>query len=91
MLAAVTDDDVSNEALPFGRAITIAIGGAPVLAQRITYVGELGFELYVAPEWAVQVWDRLRAAGAAHGIELAATARSSRCGWRRATATWAPT
>ena len=40
-----------------------------MLAQRITYVGELGFELYVAPEWAVQVWDALLAAGAAHGIE----------------------
>jgi 4-methylaminobutanoate oxidase (formaldehyde-forming) len=40
-----------------------------VLAQRITYVGELGYELYVAPEWAVQVWDALLGAGAAHGIE----------------------
>ena len=39
-----------------------------VLAQRITFVGELGFELYVAPEWAVQVWDRLMAAGEAHDI-----------------------
>ena len=39
-----------------------------MLAQRITFVGELGFELYVAPEWAVQVWDRLMAAGAEHGI-----------------------
>ena len=48
VVAAVTDDDVSNEALPFGAAITISIGGAAVLAQRITYVGELGYELYVA-------------------------------------------
>jgi 4-methylaminobutanoate oxidase (formaldehyde-forming) len=40
-----------------------------VLAQRITYVGELGFELYVAPEWAVQVWDALVAAGRGYGIE----------------------
>ena len=47
------------------------IGGAPVLAQRITYVGELGFELYVEPTWAVQVWDRLMSAGGAHGIEPA--------------------
>jgi dimethylglycine oxidase len=39
-----------------------------VLAQRITYVGELGFELYVEWDWAVQAWDRLMAAGAAHGI-----------------------
>ena len=54
--------------MPFGRAATIAVGGASVLAQRITYVGELGYELYVAPDWAVQVWDRLMAAGAAHEI-----------------------
>ncbi|HTO24822.1 MAG TPA: FAD-dependent oxidoreductase, partial [Gaiellaceae bacterium] len=62
-LAAVTDDDVSAEAIPFRTAREISIGGAPVLAQRITYVGELGFELYVAREWAVQVWDALVAAG----------------------------
>ena len=64
----VTDDDLSNEAIPFSTAREIAIAGAPVLAQRITFVGELGFELYVAPEWAVQVWDRIWAAGEAHGI-----------------------
>ena len=40
-----------------------------MLAQRITYVGELGFELYVAPEWAVQVWDRLLESGEPHGME----------------------
>jgi glycine cleavage system aminomethyltransferase T/glycine/D-amino acid oxidase-like deaminating enzyme len=68
VLAAVTGDDVSGAALPFSAAREIAIGGAAVLAQRITFVGELGFELYVAPEWAVQVWDRLMAAGREHGI-----------------------
>ncbi len=61
-LAAVTDDDVSAEAIPFRTARDIRIGDAPVLAQRITYVGELGFELYVAREWAVQVWDAIVAA-----------------------------
>ncbi|HXD69111.1 MAG TPA: FAD-dependent oxidoreductase [Gaiellales bacterium] len=69
VLAACTYDDVSGDALPFRRALEIAVGPAPVLAQRITYVGELGFELYVAPEWAVQVWDALVAAGREHGIE----------------------
>ena len=68
VLAAVTADDVSGAALPFRRARRIAVGGADVLAQRITFVGELGFELYVAPEWAVQVWDRLWAAGSEHDI-----------------------
>ena len=69
VLAGVTGDDVSGEALPFRTARPIQIGGAEVLAQRITYVGELGFELYVAPDWAVQVWDRLLASGQPHGIE----------------------
>lgn len=62
-LQAVTDDDVSATAFPFRTARTLHVGGTEVLTQRITYVGELGFELYVAPEWAVQVWDDLVAAG----------------------------
>ena len=69
VLAGVSEDDVESRALPFRTARTIRIGGAEVLAQRITYVGELGFELYVAPDWAVQVWDRLLASGEPHGIE----------------------
>jgi 4-methylaminobutanoate oxidase (formaldehyde-forming) len=69
VLAACTRDDVSNTALPYRSALELDVGGAPVLAQRITYVGELGYELYVTPAWAVAVWDRLIAAGADHGIE----------------------
>ncbi len=68
VLETVTRDDVSGQALPFSHAREITIGGATALAQRITFVGELGFELYVAPEWAVQVWNRLTAAGREHGI-----------------------
>jgi 4-methylaminobutanoate oxidase (formaldehyde-forming) len=71
VLAAVTDDDVSAAAFPFRTARRLTVAGAPVEAQRITYVGELGFELYVPPRWAVQVWDRLRAAGGEHGIRAA--------------------
>jgi glycine cleavage system aminomethyltransferase T len=62
-LAAVTGDDVSGEAFPFRTAKTISIGGAAVLAQRITYVGELGFELYVPRDAAGAVWDALVDAG----------------------------
>ncbi|MGQ0668624.1 MAG: FAD-dependent oxidoreductase [Actinomycetota bacterium] len=69
VLRAVTDDDVSNEAFPFLSARTVRIGGAEALAQRITYVGELGWEVYVDPAWAVQVWDRLMDAGRRFGIE----------------------
>jgi 4-methylaminobutanoate oxidase (formaldehyde-forming) len=68
VLESVTEDDVSAESLPFRGAKKIAVGGTPVLAQRITYVGELGFELYVERDWAVQVWDRLMAAGEPHGV-----------------------
>jgi glycine cleavage system aminomethyltransferase T/glycine/D-amino acid oxidase-like deaminating enzyme len=68
VLAACSDDDITDEALPFRHARHIDVTGATVLAQRITYVGELGYELYVSWPWAVQVWDRLMAAGAEHGI-----------------------
>ena len=78
-------------AFPFRTAREIRIG-APVLAQRITYVGELGFELYAEAPDAVQVWDRLAAAGArARPRDRGATGRWRGCGWRRATATWAAT
>jgi 4-methylaminobutanoate oxidase (formaldehyde-forming) len=68
VLERVTDDDVSESAFPFMQARPIRIGGPPVFAQRVTYVGELGWELYINPGWAVQVWDRLMAAGSTFGI-----------------------
>jgi sarcosine dehydrogenase len=68
VLQAVTDADVSNEAFPFATCRTIAIAGAPVLAIRITYVGELGWELHVPTECAVTVYRALMAAGAPWGI-----------------------
>ncbi len=68
ILAAVTDDDVSDSAMPLRHVAAIAIGGAPILASRISYIGELGWELIVAPEWAMQVWDRLVVAGAGVGL-----------------------
>jgi len=68
IVQAASHDDVSAEAIRFRTARTIGIGPAQVLAQRITYVGELGFELYAEPGDAVQVWDRLAAAGAEHGV-----------------------
>ncbi|MBE9524712.1 MAG: FAD-dependent oxidoreductase [Chloroflexi bacterium] len=70
VLAEVTTDDVSNQGFPYLSAATISIRGAEVLAQRVSYVGELGWELYVSPERAVQVWDALMAAGQAHEIEV---------------------
>lgn len=68
ILAAVTRDDVSNGAFPFGTARRIGIAGCPVLALRVTYVGELGWELHLPVEYAQTVYAALHAAGAAHGL-----------------------
>ena len=68
ILAAVTRDDVSNEGFPFGTAKTIGIAGCPVNALRITYVGELGWELHLPVEYAVTVYAALHEAGAAYGL-----------------------
>ena len=71
VLAAVTSADVSNEAFGFRTAREIDIGFTRVLCVRITYVGELGYELFVPTEQAVHVFDRLMAAGAPHGLRPA--------------------
>jgi glycine cleavage system aminomethyltransferase T len=63
VLERVTHDDVSDGGFPFMQARDIRLAGIPAFAQRVTYVGELGWELYVDPAWAGQVWDRLMAAG----------------------------
>ncbi len=63
LVQSVTSADLSNEAFPFRTAREIDIGFARVLCIRITYVGELGYELYVPAEQATDVYDRLVAAG----------------------------
>ncbi len=68
VLGSLTEDDVSEDGFPFMQARTIRIGGLDVFAQRVTYVGELGWEFYGEPRLAVQVWDRLMAAGRQVGI-----------------------
>ncbi len=68
ILAAVTRDDVSHAGFPFGSAKTIGIAGCPVNALRITYVGELGWELHLPVEYAVTVYEALHEAGAGHGL-----------------------
>lgn len=71
ILDACTNDDVSHENFPFGQARTIGIAGCPVLAMRITYVGELGWELHLPTEYALSVFDALHKAGAPHGLRNA--------------------
>jgi glycine cleavage system aminomethyltransferase T/glycine/D-amino acid oxidase-like deaminating enzyme len=71
LLASVTTQDMSNDAFPFRAAREIDLGYARVLCIRITYLGELGYELYIPAEQAVHVYDRLARAGAAHGLRHA--------------------
>jgi heterotetrameric sarcosine oxidase gamma subunit len=71
LLALVTSADMSNEAFPFRAAAEIDIGFARVLCIRITYLGELGYELYIPAEQAAGVYDRLVAAGSAVGLRHA--------------------
>jgi sarcosine dehydrogenase len=68
VLQSVCEDDVANIAFRYARAREITIGSAPVLAVRIGYVGELGWELHIPTEYAAHVYELLRAAGERHGI-----------------------
>lgn len=71
LLQTLTTADLSNEAFPFRCAREIDMGYARVLCIRITYLGELGYELYVPAEQAVHVYDLLVAAGEPFGLRHA--------------------
>ncbi len=68
ILESVTTDDVSHEGMPFARCKDIEIGPLRTLASRISYVGDLGWELYVPIEQGARLWDIVAEAGAPHGI-----------------------
>ncbi|OCC06153.1 FAD-dependent oxidoreductase [Labrys sp. WJW] len=68
ILGQLTGEDLSNAAAPFGSARPLHIAGARVLALRVTYVGELGWELHVPMEFALTVYDALMAAGTPLGL-----------------------
>ncbi|MDQ3424633.1 MAG: FAD-dependent oxidoreductase, partial [Actinomycetota bacterium] len=67
ILASVTRDDVSHDGFPFATCRTIEVGPLRVLASRISYVGDLGWELYVPIEQGARLWDTIWEAGQAHG------------------------
>jgi glycine cleavage system aminomethyltransferase T/glycine/D-amino acid oxidase-like deaminating enzyme len=67
ILSAITGDDVSNEGFPFARWRTIEVGPLQVIASRISYVGDLGWELYVPIEQGARLWDIVAQAGRPHG------------------------
>ena len=68
VLQTLTRDDISNAGFPFGQARQISIAGTPVLAMRVTYVGELGWELHFPSECAATLYDALMQAGKPFGI-----------------------
>jgi len=70
ILQPLTESDVSDGAFPYLRARDLNVGPVPCLALRVTFVGELGFELYCPAEFALRLWDELVAAGRPHGLVL---------------------
>src|SRR5262249_55348696 len=68
VMQTLTDTDVSNEAFPYGTTQEVLFGSIPVRLFRISYVGELGWEIYVPSEFARAVWDRVHAAGQPFGL-----------------------
>jgi 4-methylaminobutanoate oxidase (formaldehyde-forming) len=68
ILQPLTTADLSNEAFPYMRSQELAVGNVPCLALRVTYVGELGWELYCPAEFGLTLWDALWEAGRAHGL-----------------------
>jgi glycine cleavage system aminomethyltransferase T/glycine/D-amino acid oxidase-like deaminating enzyme len=68
ILQPLTTADVSNKAFPYMTAQQIAVGSVPCLALRVTYVGELGWELYCPSEFGLRLWDTIWEAGRSAGL-----------------------
>ena len=68
ILASVTDGDVSNAAFRYFQGRELWVGNVPVTALRLSYVGELGWELYTTADLGAKLWDTLWAAGQEHGL-----------------------
>ncbi len=71
ILQPLTTADLSDAAFPYMRAQDVAVGPVPCLALRVTYVGELGWELYCPTEFGLRLWDTLWEAGRGHGLVAA--------------------
>ena len=79
LLYTLTGEDLSNAAFPFGTSRELEIGYARVRASRITYVGELGWELYMPTEFAADVFDRVQEAGREYGLTFAGVHATTAC------------
>ena len=74
VVEALSRDDFSNEGFKYFRSKRVRIGGVPVTAMRLSYVGELGWELYTSADNGLRLWDVLWAEGQRHGIIAAGRA-----------------
>ncbi len=88
LLEELTGEDFSNEAFPFGSSREIEIGYARVRASRITYVGELGWELYIPAEFAAHAFERLSEAGRDFGLVNAGYHAMNACRMEKAFRHW---
>lgn len=70
VMQAISPDDFSNDGFPFGTAREIELGLGLARAHRISYVGELGWEIYVSADQAAHIWETIFEAGADHGLKL---------------------
>ena len=68
ILEKVVNDDISNDGFPYMTSRRMNVGDVPVIASRVTYVGELGWEFYCPMEYGLRLWDTLWAAGASEGM-----------------------
>jgi glycine cleavage system aminomethyltransferase T len=68
VISAISSDDFSNKGLGYFRCKRASIAGVPVIAMRLSYVGELGWELYASAENGLRLWDAVWKAGQPHGI-----------------------
>ncbi len=88
LLEKLSGADLSNAAFPFGTSQEIEIGYARVRASRITYVGELGWELYVPAEFAAHVFETLQTAGTEFGLTPAGMHTMNNCRMEKAYRHW---
>ena len=74
VIQALSRDDFSNESFKYFRTKPVRIAGTPVTAMRLSYVGELGWELYTTADYGLRLWDVLWAAGQDHDVIAAGRA-----------------
>ncbi len=91
LASAGTDIDLRGEPFPHLHFREGAVADMPARVARVSFCGELQYEINVPAGYAIALWDRLLAAGAAEGMQPSAWKRGCGCGWRRAIRSWAST